>query len=196
MDPRIERAIAERAQTQLGLITTDQLAAVGVHRSTTHRRIAGGLWVPVGRRTLRLAGVPTGPEVAVLAACLDLGAVASHRTAAWLHGLLPWTPIIDVTVVKGRATKAFPSLEDVRVHTSTNLSSEDVTRVGAVPVTSVARTLMGLAALSEAELPQHRLADLRVLLREERAEVAPDHATDHLVGGHVGGLGVVDDGAV
>ena len=43
---------------------------------------------------------------------------------------------------------------------------------------------------------EHLLADLRVLLREERGEVAPDHAADHLVGRHVGGPRVVDDRAV
>ena len=41
-----------------------------------------------------------------------------------------------------------------------------------------------------------RLADLGVLLGEQRAELAPDHPPDHLVGRHVGDRRVVHDGAV
>ncbi|HEX7133747.1 MAG TPA: type IV toxin-antitoxin system AbiEi family antitoxin domain-containing protein [Iamia sp.] len=160
MDPNIERAIAERAQTQLGLITGGQILALGVHRSTIQRRVASGLWIPVGRRTFRLATAPPGREVDVLAACLDLGAVASHRTAAWLHGLVPWPGVIDISVPKGRSVVGLQDPAGLRIHTSTNLPPDDITVIGATPVTSVARSLMGLAAMPEHEVPRHELVDV------------------------------------
>ncbi len=160
MDPTIERAVAERARTQLGLITTPQAIALGLSRSTFHRRVGAGIWVPVGRRTFRLAGAPPGREVDVLAACLDLDAVASHRTAAWLHGLVPWPGVVDVSVPKGRTVVGVHDPVGRRIHTSTNLPPDDLTRVGAIPATSVARTLMGLAALEPTEVPDRQLADI------------------------------------
>lgn len=152
MDPRIERAVAERARTQLGLVTSDQLVAAGVERHTIRRRADAGLWIPVGRRTFRLAGAPTGREVDVLAMCLDHGAVASHRTAAWLHDLVPWPGVIDVTVEKGRTVVGLQDPHGLRIHTTTNLPWDDLTSVGVVPVMSVARSLMGCAALDPAEV--------------------------------------------
>lgn len=160
MDPHIERAIAERAQTQLGLITADQIRGLGVHRSTIQRRTASGLWIPVGRRTFRLATAPPSREADVLAACLDLGAVASHRTAAWLHDLVPWPGVIDVSVAKGRTVVGLHDPRGLRIHTSTNLPAVDVTTVGPIRVTSVARSLMGLAALDEQEVPRELLIDV------------------------------------
>lgn len=133
MDPNTKRPIAERAQTQVGFITTDQIRAEGVHRSTIHRRIASGLWVPAGRCTLRLASTTAGREVAVLAACLDLDAVASHRTAASRRGLLPWSRAIDVSVPKGRTTKGFHSPDDLRIHTSTKAPPDESSRSTASP---------------------------------------------------------------
>lgn len=154
-----ERAIAERARSQLGLITSDQLRAAGLAPRTATRRVANGLLFPVGRRTYRLATAPPAPEVDVLAACLDLDAVASHRTAAWLHRLLVWRQQVEVTVPKGRSTRRVSTTTLLRVHTSTNLPPEDVVQVGAIPVTSVARTLLGLAALPPSEVSRIELVN-------------------------------------
>jgi very-short-patch-repair endonuclease len=160
MDPNIERAIAERARQQLGHITTEQLRAAGVTHPTIRRRVEHGLWLPTGNRTVRFAAVPASPRGDVAAACLDLRGTASHRTAAWLHELAPGPPLIDITVRKGRSTTRTEERAGLRVHTSTNLPAEDVTQVDGIPVTSVARTLMGLAALTETEVPHEELVDI------------------------------------
>ena len=158
MDPSTEWAIAERARTQLGLITTSQLRAAGMSHQTIGRRLSAGLLVPAGTCTFRLAAAPCGPEVKVLAACLDLGAVASHRTAAWLHGLLPRSGMpIDVTVRKGRSVGSATVTRGLRVHTSTNLPADDIVRVGAIPTTSVARSLLGMAALGPSDVDDEGL---------------------------------------
>ncbi|HEU5150988.1 MAG TPA: hypothetical protein VFU19_10850 [Iamia sp.] len=160
MDPHIERAIAERARRQLGHITRHQARAAGASPTAIRRRIDEGLWLPTGDHTLRLASAPPSPEGAVAAACLDLRGVASHRTAGWLHGLLPPPGIIDVTVPKGRSTTMTARRRGLCIHTSTNLPADDVTVVDGIPVTSVARSLMGLAALDETEVPHEQLVDV------------------------------------
>lgn len=162
MDPDIERAIAERARKQLGLITRRQLVELGLSRQAISRRVAAGRFERAGSTTLRVAGAIPSSEASVLGACLDLSGVASHRTAAWLHGLLPVAPPrIDVTVSKGRATEnAATGTRPWRVHTSTNLAPDDIVRVGVVPATSVARTLFGLAALAPHEVSSDRLLGL------------------------------------
>jgi very-short-patch-repair endonuclease len=159
MSPSIERAIAERAQTQLGLLTRPQLVAQGLSRHTVRRWVLAGRLVPIGTRTYRLAGVPPSRRGDVMAACLDVGAVASHRTAAWLHGLGERPPLVDVTVAKGRRTD-LAAPPGCRIHTSTNLTPDDVVPVGPIPTTSVARTLLGLAALPEHEISTGHLTDV------------------------------------
>ncbi|WCO68978.1 type IV toxin-antitoxin system AbiEi family antitoxin domain-containing protein [Iamia majanohamensis] len=154
MDPMTERAIAERARSQLGLITAAQLREAGLPARSAARRVAQGLLVPAGHHTYRLASAPPSRRADVLALCLDLHAVASHRTAAWLHGLAPPGPAVEVTVAKGRSTRRRSSEPGRRVHTSTNLPDDDIVRIGPIPTTSVARTLLGLAALGPHELPR------------------------------------------
>ena len=70
--------------------------------------------------------------------------MASHRTAARLHGLdtTPWDPVpIEVTVRKARQPT---HSELARIHTSTNLGPDDICRVRGIPTTSIARTIFGL----------------------------------------------------
>lgn len=144
MSPDIQRAIAERARTQLGLVTTAQIAEVGSPDLPRRLRAAGRL-EPVGHRTLRIAGAPPGHDQLVLAACLDTGGTASHRTAAALHGLHGFDPgPVEVTVGRASYHGRHPL---ATIHTTTNLPVDDLVQVGPIPATSVARTFLGLAAL-------------------------------------------------
>lgn len=93
-----------------------------------------------------MPGAPTGTErlVAQAAACwLALGerAVVSHSTAAVVHGLLsPEEPLVELTsdVLPWRAGGGFKLYE-------ASLPRGHLTRVGRLPVTSVARTAVDLA---------------------------------------------------
>ncbi len=153
MRPDIERAVAEQARSQLGLITRPQARAAGLSNAAIRRRVARGTWSTVGRQTYLAAPIRPSPEVEVLAAALDLDGVASHRTAAWLHDLLPRPAVIDITVPKGRSADGWTGATPVRVHTSTSMPPEDVTEVGGIPTFSIARTALGLTALGEDEVP-------------------------------------------
>lgn len=70
------------------------------------------------------------------------GAVLSHHSAAWLHGLARWSP--QPFHVTGPVARR-PRLP-VRIHRARHLEAADRELVEGIPVTSVARTLLDLAA--------------------------------------------------
>ncbi|MEZ5178336.1 MAG: hypothetical protein R2746_08625 [Acidimicrobiales bacterium] len=117
----------------------------------------------MGATTYRLASAAVGPWSPVMAACLDLDAVASHWTGASMRDLLPARPWVDVVLRRGRSIGGVRHLRradvEVRIHTSTNLTSSDVVHDGPIPVTSVARTLMDVAALVPADLSPKALRE-------------------------------------
>lgn len=163
MNVETEREVNRVASSQGGHLTRQQLFSAGVHPRTVLRRASAGLLVPVGHRTFRLSSVPRTSPGDVIAACLDHDGVASHWTAAWLHGIVEARSVIDITVTKGRTLRVTGGLANepaVRIHSTTNLPPADVLLLGPIPVTSVARTMLGLAALVPAELGQRRLFDI------------------------------------
>jgi very-short-patch-repair endonuclease len=99
-------------------------------------------------------------------------ALASHRAAGAIHGLIS-SQRIEVTGPRGCKPKP-----GITVHRSRHIPDEDRTLIGAIPVTSVARTLVDLAdvltderlakAVHQAEIL--RIFDLTALRRaQERA---------------------------
>ena len=155
MDPMIERAIAERASSQLGLLTRSQAREAGLSAKAVRHRIATGHLVPVGNQVLWPAGLPPSPQLWAMAACLDVGGVVTHRAAARSHGLRRVAlSAREVLVLKDRSTTTTPL---ARVHTTTHLTADDVVLVDGVPTTSVARTLLGVAALVPAEVSRAAL---------------------------------------
>ena len=110
-------------------------------------RVHHGVYALVPRRLLSREG----RWLAAVLACGD-GAALSHRSAAHLHELRATTRgAIDV-IVAGRTAHRHPGID---LHRSVNLEHAiDVTAVRGIPVTTVARTLLDLAAV----VPRHRLA--------------------------------------
>jgi hypothetical protein len=165
----IDRSIAERASQQLGLVSRTDCARLGLSTRMLRRRVGTGRLYPVGNQVLRLAGTPTSWEGNVLAACLETNGVASHRTAAALHGLEGFASsppgFVEVTVLRGRNHRT----PLAAVHTTTNLPAADLVRVGPVPATSIARTILGLAALTPAVAPDRLAATVGAAIREGRA---------------------------
>jgi len=181
-----EAAIARLAAGQHGVVARWQLAAIGVTPSMLRARIAKGALIrlhrgvyAVGHRRLRIEGHWLAAVLAI-----GPGAALSHREAAALHGLRPSSrPRIDVsTTRRGRTAPAGIDLHETRV-----LSEAETTTVDAIPVTTVARTLVDLAgvvpkihlakALREAE--HLRVADLGAIqdaMRRTRNRPGPGHA--------------------
>jgi very-short-patch-repair endonuclease len=85
-----------------------------------------------------------GRRLAAVLAC-GSGAVLSHRSAAALWGLRQSSGRLEVSVPTqaGRATCG------IAIHRCRSLTSADITEIDAIPCTTVARTLLDLAAKAE-----------------------------------------------
>jgi predicted transcriptional regulator of viral defense system len=142
--PPLERALAELAERQWGVVSLEQLRASGFGdgaiksraRSGRLHRLHRGVYA-VGHRSLRREG----RFVAAVLAC-GPGAVLSHRSASWHWGLLGTDQAaVDVTARRGR--RGGPG---VRLHRARSLDARDTTTHRGIPITTVARTLLDLAA--------------------------------------------------
>ena len=131
------------------------LGELGVTVGVRRGLIARGELVPAGRRVYRIGGVAPTDHQQLQAFCLDTGGVASHRSAAWLHGLGGFGPApFEVTVARPLPGGAFgPG----RVHTTTYLPVDDRVTINGVRSLSAARTLLSLASLVPGELTIDRV---------------------------------------
>jgi very-short-patch-repair endonuclease len=169
-----ERILARLAAKQHGVVSLEQLRAIGIsshaiaYRVRTGRlhRIHRGVYA-VGHARLTFGG----RCMAAVLACGEL-AVASHRAAGALWGLLPPSPgPIDVTV---RASGGRKKRRGIVVHRSMTLATEEVTRRKDIPLTQPARTLQDLRGVLTAEQFQkatRRALDLRL---DVAAAIDPD----------------------
>jgi hypothetical protein len=144
--PAADSAIARIAGRQHGLVTRGQLLDAGVTESQRRHRVNTGRLVRVGPGRYRVAGAPLAWEQRALDACLAGGdcAVLCRRSAAvaW-HLDLPVPRVIDVATPDRHGRP--PARGEVRIHRVRSLAADDRTSVGALPVTTVTRTLIDLA---------------------------------------------------
>jgi hypothetical protein len=87
MRPEVYGRIAERASSQLGLITVPQLDEIGVSEKQRRALVRSGRWQRRGRRVLRDCSAPRSTFQDLLAEVLDTpGSVVTGPTAGWLVG--------------------------------------------------------------------------------------------------------------
>jgi very-short-patch-repair endonuclease len=123
------------------------------------------------------------PRGAWLAAVLAMGngAVLSHRTAAALWSLLPTSAsVVDVTVPGGGGRR---HRDGIRVHRRRAPAADDVTTNDHIPVTTVARTLLDLAATARREVVA------RAFNEAERGRVLDLRAVHAVLSRHPGAPG-------
>ena len=153
---RHDAAFARPAVTQLGLATRKELRREGLSDREIDRRMASGAATAVHRGVLLNAAVAFEHETRQLAAVLACGssAVLSHRSAAAVHrleGIRRLRP--ELTVLGTR----LPRLRGATIHRTDCLMPADVCRVGHLPVTSVARTLLDLGAVVPFEVVERAM---------------------------------------
>jgi hypothetical protein len=127
---RFLRSVRGIARDQAGIVTREQLLAVGVSasavdralRSGTLSRVHGGVYAAVDLKLLTEEGRLLG---AVLAA--GEGAILSHGTAAWRWRLIPAPPSVMQLAVPDART----ALAGVTLHERRRLRRDDVTRTAA-----------------------------------------------------------------
>jgi very-short-patch-repair endonuclease len=132
-------------------VSRGQLARLGITKDAVRRRLASKRLLCVRPNVFAVGHTGLTADSHRLAAVLTCGprALLSHRAAAELWGLLPSSPQFEVTVPRGGRRR-----EGIVVHHSRVLELEDRALVRAIPVTTVARTLVDLADV----LDERRLA--------------------------------------
>ncbi|MGI8460295.1 MAG: type IV toxin-antitoxin system AbiEi family antitoxin domain-containing protein [Solirubrobacterales bacterium] len=167
----LDRAIQLLAGRQHGVISLAQLVGLGLTPSGVRDRVARGALVRIHQGVYAVGHTALKREghwSAAVLACGD-GALLSHRTAAAQLSLRPTARSrIDVTVRRRGGRRSRKGLD---IHRSSTLAPQDITLVDNIPTTSVARTLLDLAAtLHRGALAQAfdraeilRIFDMRVL---------------------------------
>jgi very-short-patch-repair endonuclease len=126
--------------------------AAGLSRREIERRLEAGWFVRLHRGVYAVGHTALTRHSHLIAAVYACGpeALASHRAAGWLWGILRGSQPIEVTAPRGRKPgKGFV------VHRSRLVHDEDRAMRQGIPVTSLARTIVDLAD----DLKEKRLAD-------------------------------------
>ena len=143
--PRDAR-IAVLAALQHGVVSWRQLIDAGVGRGAIEHRVRVGWLHRIHRGGFAVGHRPLTREarwMAAVLACGD-GAGLSHACATAHWEIRPYTGTwIDVTVptTAGRTRR-----DRIRLHRSSTLNADDVTTHRGIPVTTIARTLLDVAA--------------------------------------------------
>jgi very-short-patch-repair endonuclease len=137
--------MVELARSQYGVVTRRQLLVLGLTRGAIAERTKRGFLRSVHRGVYALGGTRLTPQGRWLAAVLACGsgAVLSHRSAARFWGVFPYDPG-EVEVSRdaaGQTRRGAILLRQAR------LLSDEVEEVEGIPVTSVSRTILDLAAV-------------------------------------------------
>jgi predicted transcriptional regulator of viral defense system len=141
--------ITTRAKAQHGVVTRAQVLATGLTRHQVVAALSSGQLRELGRGVYGVAGLPQTWEQRVLAACLATGGVASHRTAGWLFGLegLGRSAPREVDIIVPFTGSPLSKL--AIMHRSRTLQPSHAVKLGAIPRTTLARTLIDLAEVLE-----------------------------------------------
>jgi hypothetical protein len=165
--------VAELAVRQHGVVSVAQLRERGLSYRAVEARAAAGSLHRLHRGVYAVGHArvsKTGRYLAAVLAC-GPGAALSHRAAADHLGLRPSSCAPEVTVPRGRIGP-----RGVRVHRSRMLEPRDFTVVDGIPVTTVARTLLDLAAVV------HERDVARATDRAERLELFDLREVDDVLG--------------
>ena len=150
------------------MVSRVQLRGAGVPAATVDYWVQSGRLRVVHRGVYAAGGSVLRPEGHRLAAVLAFGpaAVLSHRSAAAHWGLLPTAQErIDVTAPATRH-----GVPGIRLHRARSLDAQDTTNHEGIPITTVHRTLLDLAAAVRADQLENALAQaMHLQLYDQRA---------------------------
>jgi hypothetical protein len=153
------------AGRQHGVVARRQLLRLGLGADAIHHRLTNGRLVPVQRGVYALGHAELRREGRMLGVVLRYGdeAVVSHRSAAAVWGIRPWSgTFVELTLPGRGGTKKRPGR---LLHRSGDLPDHELTVERGIPTTTLPRTLLDLAAV----VPPHHLR--RAVERAEQAEL-------------------------
>lgn len=159
-----DHAIARIAGSQGGVIARRQLIAIGLSAPAIDRRVRASrlhlMYRGVYSVGHRVVGAK-GRQWAAVLAC-GSGAVLSHASAAGAYDIrTSASGLMHVTVGPGGRARR----PGIRLHRTPTLPEDEVTRLGGLPITSPARTLLDLAASGLRGRPLEAALDRAELLR-------------------------------
>lgn len=135
------------ASTRYGVFTRAEASARGVDASDLRLLVDGGVIVPEGRQVFRVTAAPATWRQRVYVVCRRGGedCLASHRTAAALRRFdgAREGPI-EVAIPHRSSLR----IKGARVHRTRALNDDDRDCIDNIPVTSAARTLIDLGAVT------------------------------------------------
>lgn len=149
-----EAQVLEHMRQQHGLISRCQALEAGMTVDQVAWRLKTGRWVRAGRGVYRHAASASTPLSRLLAACLASGGVASHRSAAALHGIDGYRLDRIEVVVPWKRT---PVTKGFELHRTTQMPlTKPVTRNG-ILCTWVGRTVLDVASVVSRERLEHTI---------------------------------------
>lgn len=147
------KSLIQYAKSRNGVVTRSEVMALGIPSSTLDRMVVKGLLERPRPGVFTLPGLSDDHLTMLHIASRKLGAVASHMSAAVIHGLTEPKWVKPTVSVPRRRTK---DLVGVTVHQSTDMTDDHIEVVGGLPVTKPERTVIDLAAV----LAQDHLASI------------------------------------
>jgi predicted transcriptional regulator of viral defense system len=138
---RLDAEVGRIAGEQFGVVSREQLEALGLTGEAAIKRALSGRLYRVHQRVYSLTPQVMTKRGVLMAAVLACGpgATLSHNSAAYLWGLVDkWAEPIDVTAPNRRGR----SPDGVTAHRDGSLQPIDKTRLYGIPCTSLARTLL------------------------------------------------------
>ena len=136
--------VLERMRQQHGLIVRSQALDNGMTSAQIGQRLRTGQWERVAHGVYRHAATEQTRLSRLLAVCLAHNALASHRSAAALHGIDGYSlDRIEVVVAANRS----PAVKGARLHRSAQMDLARPTERKSVPVTGLGRTVLDVAAV-------------------------------------------------
>ena len=140
----VAAVLAALATDRHGVVTRRRLLAAGVSAGAIERRVRSGALLPEYRGVYRVGHRAPSREARYLAAveACGEGAVLCGLAAGHLHGLVKGVPPPPEVMARGERR-----IEGIRTCRSRRMDPRDTTAVLGIRVTTVARTLVDLAAV-------------------------------------------------
>jgi hypothetical protein len=164
----IDEALAALARSQWGVVSLVQLETLGLGPRGVQHRAESGRLRRVHRGVYAIGGAALPREGRDLAAVLACGkdAVLSHTSAAVHWGLLTYHPPQPHVTAPASRT----GVPGIRLHRTRALDARETTTHRGLPTTTVARTLLDLAATAPPNHLEHAIGQaLRNELYDHRA---------------------------
>lgn len=158
----IDRLIAELAMSQHGVVALRQLVARGLSASGVRKRVAAGRLHRIHEGVYAVGHARLTRKGHYMAAVLACGprSALSHRSAADLRGMRrTGRGVIDVISPRRPGRKR----AGIEAHTSRTLLRRDIEIVDGIPCTTVARTLLDLAAVTPSRVVERAFDQAEVL---------------------------------